>query len=169
MLSREEKAKRVEGLKERFGRQRISIFTDIRGIPVAGLMAFRRELKKIGAELKVIKKTLLGRALEAAEIGIEPKQLDGEVAVVFGYEDQVSPAKAAARFAKENASFKLLKGFLEGRVLEAGEVVALARLPSREVLLGQLARTLNAPIQRLANVLEGSIRNLVVVLSRIKQ
>lgn len=168
MLTRDQKSAVVEQLQDKFQRQRVSIFTDIRGVSVAKLMALRRELKKIGAELKVAKKTLLRRALQATGVSVEPKELDGEIGVIFGYEDQVAPAKTAVKFGKENDTFKVLKGVLAGKILEAKEVLALAKLPSRVELLGQLAYALNAPIQGLANVLQGNIRNLVVVLSRIK-
>ncbi len=171
MLTREQKAKLVEGLGERFERQRVSIFTDIRGISVAKLTALRRELQKIGAEFKVAKKTLLRRALASAGpafSGIEPKALEGEIGVIFGYEDQIAPAKAAAKFSRENETFKVLKGVLAGKILEAREVLALAKLPSREQLLGQAARALQSPIRGLVNVLWGNIHNLVVVLNQIK-
>lgn len=171
MLNQEQKAKIIEELQDRFRRQRMSIFADFRGISVAKLALFRRELKKIGAELKVAKKTLLKRALEKADpafSGIEPKELDGEIGVIFGYEDQIAPAKAALKFSRGNETFKVLKGVLAGKILEAREVLALARLPGREQLLGQLAVMLNAPIQGLVNVLQGNIRNLVVVLNELR-
>lgn len=171
MLTRSEKAEVVSGLEKRFRSSAISIFADFRGISVAKLTALRGELKKIGAEFKVAKKTLLKRALEAAGPefgGIEPKALEGEIGVIFGYEDQVAPAKTAAKFSKENDTFKVLKGVLAGNLIEAREILALAKLPSREQLLGQFARALSAPLQGLANVLAGNIRNLVVVLNNIK-
>ena len=169
MLTKSEKIEVVEGLTERFKRQRVSIFADFRGISVAKLSALRRELKKLGAEFKVAKKTLLKRAIEAASAGeIEPKTLEGEIGVIFGYEDQIEPAKAVAKFAKENETFKVLKGILAGKVLEAKEVLALAKLPAREQLLAQLAYVLNEPIQGLAMVLQGNLRNLVVVLNRVR-
>lgn len=170
MLPRAEKAKIVDELQDRFGRQRVSIFTDIRGISVAKLTALRRELKKIGAEFKVAKKTLLRRALASAGpafSGIEPKALEGEIGVIFGYEDQVASAKAAAKFGRENETFRVLQAVLAGKILEATEVLALAKLPAREQLLGQLAYVLSEPILGLTNVLAGNIRNLVVVLNKI--
>ncbi len=170
MLTRAQKEEVVGELTGRFQRQRVSIFADFRGISVAKLSALRRELKKLGAEFKVAKKTLFRRAIEAARAGdIEPKALEGEIGVIFGYEDQIAPAKAAAKFAKENETFKILKGLLSGKVLEAKEVLALARLPAREQLLGQLAYVLNGPIQGLARVLEGNLRNLVAVLNQINK
>ncbi len=167
MLTRTQKAEVVSELQDRLQRQRVSIFTDVRGIGVAKLSLLRRELKKLGAELKVAKKTLLARALAAADIAIAPKALEGEIGVIFGYEDQVAPARAAAKFAKDNGTFKILKGVLEQRILEATEVLALAKLPPREELVGQLAYMLNAPLAGLANTLAGNIRNLVGVLNKI--
>ncbi|MBI4132824.1 MAG: 50S ribosomal protein L10 [Candidatus Sungbacteria bacterium] len=172
MLNREQKSKLVHELQDRLGRQRVAIFTNLRGISVAKLSQFRRGLKKIGAEFKVTKKTLLSRALASAGPAfsgrIEPKKLAGEVGIIFGYKDQAAPAKAAARFSKENEGFKILKGILGEKILEAAEVLTLARLPSREELLGELGRAFQSPIQGLVNVLQGNIRNLVVVLSKVK-
>ena len=168
MLNREQKAKLVRELQDRFERQRVAIFTNLRGISVAKLSQFRRGLKKIGAEFKVTKKTLLSRALASAAIGIEPEKLAGEIGIIFGYDGEIAPAKAAARFSKENEGFKVLKGILGGKILEAAEVLTLARLPSRDELLGELARAFQSPIQGLVNVLQGNIRNLVVVLNHIK-
>lgn len=169
MLSRDQKAEIVAGLENCFQRQRISIFTNLHGVAVGKLARFRRELKALGAELKVAKKTLLHRALQAANLAVDPKVLEGEIGVVFGYEDQVAPARAAAKFSKENETFKVLKGVLAGKILEAKEVLALAKLPAREQLLAQVAAAFNAPIQGLVNVLQGTIGNLVVVLNQIKE
>lgn len=171
MLNRAEKAEIVRELEDRLGRQRVAMFVDISGVGVAKLSLFRRELRKIGAELKVAKKTLLDRALAAAGPAfgaVEPKRLAGEVGVVFGYEDQTAPAKAAAKFARENETFKVLKGLLAGKVIEAADILALARLSSRAELLGELARVLNVPIRGLATALQGNLRNLVVVLDQVK-
>ncbi len=169
MLTKAEKIEVVERFTDRFKRQRVSIFADFRGISVAKLETLRRELKKVSAEFKVVKKTLLKRAIEASGAGeIEPKGLEGEIGVIFGYEDQIAPAKAAAKFAKGNETFKVLRGILSGKVLEAKEVLALAKLPGREQLLAQLAYALNGPIQGLATVLQGNLQNLVVVLNRVK-
>lgn len=168
MKTREDKTNIVNELEERFKRQRVSVFANFTGISVAKLSRFRRELKKIGAEFKVAKKTLLDRAMKAAGLEISPDELKGEVGVIFGYEDQAAPAKLTAKFAKENKTFKILKGILAGKMLEAAGVSALARLPSREEMLAQVARAFNSPIQGLVNALSGNIKNLVVVLSKIK-
>lgn len=159
----------VEELEKRFKKSAVSIFANFKGISVGKLAAFRRELKKSGAEFKVARKTLLHRALKAAGSELNPEELEGEVGVIFGYEDQVAPAKAAARFAKIEKTFAMVRGILGGRILGAPELIALSRVPPREELLAKLVWTLNAPIQNLVNALQGNIRNLVVVLNRIKE
>lgn len=167
MLTRDAKANLVQALRERFGRQRISIFSDIRGISVAALTRFRRDLKTADAELKVAKKTLMRRALAEAGITLDPKELEGEIGVIFGYGDQAEPARLAARFGKEQPTFRVLRGILGGTVVAGEELIAFAALPPRDILLAMLARAFQAPLQRLVNVLQGNIRNLVGVLSQI--
>jgi large subunit ribosomal protein L10 len=169
MLTKSKKQEIVRELTDKFQKQKSVIFADFRGIGVNKLMALRREMKKVGAEFRVAKKTFLRIALKSIGIEYDPKELDGEIGVIFAYEDQVAPAKSAVKFGKENETFKVLRGLLGGKLLDGKEVLALAKLPSREQLLGKLVGTLNAPIQGFYNVLQGNLRNLVVVLSKIKK
>ncbi|MDO8664538.1 MAG: 50S ribosomal protein L10 [Candidatus Liptonbacteria bacterium] len=168
MITRTQKEKIIKELTDKFQKQKSVIFTDFRGIGVNKLMALRREMRKLGAEFKVAKKTFLRIALKSIGVEYDPKELEGEIGVIFGYEDQVAPAKAAAKFGKENETFKVLKGLLDGKLIEGKEVLALAKLPSREQLLGKLVWVLNSPVQGFYNVLQGNLRNLVVVLQKIK-
>lgn len=167
MLTRDQKSTIVTELQDRFTRQRISLFTDIRGVSVVKLSQFRRELKKLGAEFKVAKKTLLKRALDGAKIVLLPKELEGEIGVIFGYEDQVAPAKLAVKFGKTNETFKILKGILDGKIIEGKAAIALAKLPSREQLLATVAAVLQAPIRNLAVVLQANIRSIAIVLNQV--
>ena len=167
-LTREKKTKIVEELTEMFKKQKIAVFSDFRGVGVSKLTALRREMKKAGAEFKVAKKTFLRIALKAVGIDYDPKGLEGEIGVIFGYEDQIAPVKSAVKFGKENKTFKLLKGILDGKFIEGKEVLMLAKLPSREQLLAKLVWVLNSPIQGFHNVLQGNLKNLVVVLNKIK-
>ena len=170
MLNRAEKEKIVQDLAKKFGDEKIAIFSQIRNVPVAKLNAFRRELKKLGAELKITKKTLMKRALEAVGITLDPRrELEGEVGVIFGYDDEISAAKLAQKFKKGNETFKILLGLLEKRIISSADVLALAKLPSREQLLAKLAGVLVAPMRNLLNVLQGNQRNLVVILNKIKE
>ena len=168
MLTKTQKTKIVEEFAERFRRQKVAIFSDLHGISVAKATALRRLLRKENAEYKVAKKTLLDRALAAVGIEMKAKDLKGEIGVAFGYGDEATPAKILAKFSKENETFKILGGILSGRILNDLDITALARLPGREQLLGQLAGALSSPLRGLASVLQGNMRNVVVVLNKEK-
>ena len=94
------------------------------------------------------------------------EELNGPSALAFS-EDQVAPIKILSKFAKDHEFFKIKSGFIDGKVIDSKEVKSLAKLPSREVLIAQALGGLNAPIAGLANVLNGSIRGLVVALNAI--
>ena len=168
-LTKTKKEEVIREFTDRFKRKKIAIFSDFRGVPVIKSQALRRSLRQNQAEYKVAKKTLIDRALAEAGIEAKTKALQGEIGVAFGYEDEVSPAKTLLKFSKEMETFKILGGLLGNRFLSASEVIALAKLPSREIILAQLLGALSSPIRGLAMVLQGNIRNLVVVLSKIKE
>ncbi len=167
MLNRKQKEEIATDLSDKFKRAKIAFFSDFHGIAVSKAQALRRLLKKDAAEYRVAKKTLLDRALEKAGIGIKTKELQGEISVTFGYGDEVLPAKTLTKFSKANETFKVLAGILGDRVLDAKDVIALAKLPSREVLLAQVVSAMQTPIRGLVNVLQGNIRGLVVVINKI--
>mgnify|MGYP001561765654 FL=1 len=169
MLTKTQKQQIVADMADKFKRQKIAVFSDFRGISVAKLQALRRLLKKAEAEYKVTKKTLLDRALEKAGVSLKTKELEGEIGVTFGYGDEMEPAKTLLKFSKENSTFKILGGMLASRLLNGKEVLTLAKLPSREVLIAQLLGVLQSPMRELVTVLRGNIKNLVVVLQKIKE
>ncbi|MDO8560825.1 MAG: 50S ribosomal protein L10 [bacterium] len=169
MITKKQKEEIVSELSKKFAEEKIAIFSKIHGVSVAKISAFRRELKKIGAELKIAKKTLTQRAMDAANITAKVRELEGEVGVIFGYqENQAETAKLTQKFQKENETFKILLGLFGKQILSREQVLMLAKLPPREQLLAQLARILISPIRNLMNVLTGNQRNLVVLLNKIK-
>ncbi|QQG45631.1 MAG: 50S ribosomal protein L10 [Candidatus Sungiibacteriota bacterium] len=169
MLTKSQKQKIVEDLTDKFKRTKIAIFSDFRGISVAKSQNLRRLLKKIEAEYRVAKKTLLDRVLEKLGLNLKTKSMEGEISVTFGYGDEINSAKTLFKFGKENETFKILGGILGERILNAQEVIALAKLPPREVLLSKLVSVLSSPIQGLVTVLGENIRNLVVIINKIKE
>lgn len=168
MLTKAKKQEIVNELQTKFKKARIAIFTDFRGVPVEKSRLLRRLLKQTGSEFKVAKKTLFDRMLSSCHIPLKTKDLSGEIGVVFGYGEETAPAKSLLKFSKENETFKILAGILGSRVLAGKEVITLARLPSREILLAQTAGALASPMRGLVNVLQGNIKKLVVVLQKIK-
>jgi large subunit ribosomal protein L10 len=156
----------VAGLKG----AKTTVFADISKLKVQSVSAFRRGAKKEAVSVSVAKKTLLRRALsEAGVTAVDVDALKGSVAMLFANGDEVSGAKLLEALRKENESVKVLGGLLEGKWMTSEQVVALAKLPTKEQLLGQLVGTLAAPITGFMNVLSGNTRGLVNVLNAIKE
>ena len=128
----------------------------------------RRKLREAGVEFKVLKNTLTAIAAKKLIRRVD-LLLVGPTAIAFGYDDPVAPAKVLSEFAKTNPALELKGGLLEGKVLDVAGVKALADLPSREELLSQVLRGMQAPISGLVNVLQGTIRNLVYALDAVRK
>ncbi|TET84567.1 MAG: 50S ribosomal protein L10 [Candidatus Nealsonbacteria bacterium] len=167
-LTKEQKKKILEDLKEKIERQKAMIFVDFIGLKVKDLSNLRKKLRAADNELKVVKKTLLGSAFKERDFKIDIEKLKGELAIIFGFKDGLSPAKIIYQFSQENPNLKILGGFFEKKFREAEEIITLAQLPTREELLAKLAGTIFAPVSNLAKVLEGNIRNLIYIISQIK-
>ncbi len=142
---------------------------DFNKLSVGKAMELRRTLKAINAEYKVAKKTLINRVLKAGDF--EDAKIDDfktQVGVIFGYDDPVPVANSIWKFSKVNEALKILGGFLGMNWQGKDRIIALAKLPSREILLGQVVRMIAAPLSGIVTVLSGNMRNLVNVLDNIK-
>ena len=171
MLKKEEKSKIIDDLANKLQRCTIAITTDYRGISVNDMVKLRRSLRNAKLDYRVAKNTLIKFAADkAGKKQIEPL-LSGPMAVAFGYEDGVAVAKALNdAISSSNLGVKITGGILGSTLLTAADVVALANMPPREILLAQLLGQLNAPIQGLAMVLNAPISGFVRVLqSRVTQ
>jgi len=167
MINKKKKQQILQDLVEKLKRQKVVIFTDYTGLKVKQLEELRKTLREKQAEYQVIKKTLIDLGLKKSGLDkISVKELTGQIGLIFGYQDEVEPAKIAYQFGSENESFRILKGLLEGEVIEAEELEKLSKLPSREVLLARLVGQLNAPISNLVYQLRG---NLVCFLNELRQ
>ena len=169
-ITKQKKEEIVKELTEAFKNARVSIFADFRGTDVTSLNAFRSKIRETGGTFKVAKKTLITRSLDEASItGINPKELEGEIGVVFGMKDAASTGKAANEQKKTGETFKILGGFMDGAVLTVGDIIQLATLPSRLELLAKFVGSINAPRYGFVRVLSGNVRGLVYALNAIAQ
>ncbi|WRS26147.1 50S ribosomal protein L10 [Oscillospiraceae bacterium MB08-C2-2] len=165
-----EKQQIVDDLTKKIQASVAGILVDYKGINVADDTKLRKELREAGVEYTVIKNKLLKRALENADFGDLTGVLAGTTALATHETDAVIAAKILSKFAENKKNFFNLKaGFVEGKALDSAGVEQLANLPSREELVAQTLRGLNAPISGLVNVLNGNIRGLVVALNQIAE
>ncbi|MEA4901683.1 50S ribosomal protein L10 [Desulfitobacterium sp.] len=164
----EGKAQVVSEIKEKFQGSSGVVIADYRGITVAQATKLRAQLRQAGVEYRVLKNTMVSRA--ANEVGIEGLDvyLEGPTAVAFSA-DPVAPAKVIAEFAKEVKNFKIKGGVVEGKVVDSEGVKVLAELPSREVLLTQVVRGMQAPLVGMVNVLQGPIRKMGYALEEVRK
>ena len=167
-ITKEKKQKILEDLREMFSRQKIIILVGITGLNVKDISELRKKIKLIDGNLKVAKKTLMGLVFKENNLEFDKNKFKEEVALVFGFKDEILPAKTVYQFSKENKKLKILGGYFENSFKEAEEVITLAQLPSKNELMARLVGGLKAPISNFVNVLEGNIKGLLCVLSRIK-
>jgi large subunit ribosomal protein L10 len=169
MQTREQKEKLVKELVEKIENSKSIVFADFKGVKVKDLTLLKKEMRKEGVEFKVAKKKLIDIALEKEGIGAKTKEMEGQVAISISSQDEVAPAKIIQKFAKTNENLKVLGGVLGKKAMSIEEVKALAKLPSKEELLGTLVGTIKAPISGFVNVLSGNLRGLVQVLKGISE
>ena len=155
----EEKKQIVDKLAEQMKSAHTGVVVDYRGITVEEDTKLRKQLRESGSQYKVVKNTLLGLALK--EAGID--------AVAVNADDYVAPAKILNDFAKTSKTFTIKGGFLDGKVVSLDEVKTLAGLPSKEVLLSEVVRGLDAPVTGLVTALNGVIKGLVIALNAIAE
>ena len=169
MGSLETKKQIVAEMTEKFSGSQSVIITDYRGLNVAEVTELRKKLREAGVEFKVVKNTLLKIAAKNAGIEGVDEYFQGPTAVAFGLNDAVAPAQVLSKFAKDHKNLEIKGGVLEGKVIGLAEIKALADLPSREVLLAQVASVFQAPIAGLVNVLQGTIRKLGYALEEVRK
>jgi len=157
----------VEEIKEKLGRAKSVTFVDYNALTVAEDTAMRQEFKKNGSEYKVYKNKLLLLALNELGINGAEKYLNGTTAVAFSYDDEVSGAKITCQTAEKTKKLTVKFGLLNGNFVEGKEIEALAKLPSKEVLVAMLLGTLNAPITGLARVCKAPVEGLARALNAI--
>lgn len=163
-----EKEKTVEDLRETIGRSKAAILTDYRGLSVADLTNLRRKLRAVDTEFHIVKNTLFKRAAEGL-INDEAinEHLSGPTAIGFAHKDGVAAAKALLDFAKDHKAMSVKAGVVDGKVFNAAQVVAISKLPPKEVLIAQILGALNAPMSNLVGTLNGITLNFILTVQAI--
>lgn len=167
---RPEKVAVVAEVRDRFAASDAALLTEYRGLNVAAMAELRRSLRAAGGEYTIYKNTMV--RLAAADLGLEMSDLlTGPTAIAFvGGDttgDPAAVAKALRDFSRANGALVLKGGVLGTKVLNAGDVLALADLPSRDLLLARLAGAFQAPMVKLAGLLEALPRNFAYGLKAL--
>ena len=146
-----------------------AVFTNFDGLTVKEATELRNTLRERKIDYAVVKKTLLKIALKKVEVkNIDVDSLTGGLAMAFGYDDEITPAKTLDTFAKTHPALKLIGGIFGRQFVTREEVLQMAALPSREELLAQLVWLVQYPAAGFVRVLSGNLRSLLYALQAIK-
>jgi large subunit ribosomal protein L10 len=169
-MNREEKAAVIDQVTEEIGASEAIFALDYRGITVAQIADVRTKLRDADTKLRVVKNSLSERAADAAGAGDLKPMLVGPTALAMVKGDVAAAAKVlsdAARDLRGPLEFK--GGFMDGAVLSSAQVQAIAKLPSRDVLNGQLVGTIAAPLSGFVRTLNALISGLAIQLGKISE
>lgn len=153
----EKKQQQVAELKEKIAASVTGVIVDYKGITVADDTALRKELRENGVEYFVVKNTILSRAVEGTELEGIKSVLEGTTAIALSKEDYTAATRILCKFADDHENFKVKSGFLDGKVADVATITAIAKLPSKEVLLATVCNVLQAPIAAFARVLQAVV------------
>lgn len=167
-ISRNQKNDQVAKLSDLLGSARLTAFARYANLSVADLQELRRAAREANVSIKVVKNRLVRVAMQQHDVlkDTDTGLLEGQLLYAFSSEDEVAPAQALAKFAKTHEALKLAGGFsADGTTLGEADINALAALPTKDQLRGQLAGTIAAPLSGFVNVMAGNVRGVLNVLS----
>jgi large subunit ribosomal protein L10 len=168
-VNRDQKATAVAEIAEQIQESEAVFAIDYRGITVAQVAELRGRLNEADATFRVVKNTLTERAADKADAEALKSLLEGPTALTFVRGDAAAAAKAIADFQRSTGG-QLLPfkgGLMNGGALDAAQITAISKLPSREVLYGQLVGVVASPITGLARGLNGLLSGLAVALGGV--
>jgi len=168
-ITRKQKEVQVADLKDKFSKIKSAVITNYTGFNVSDMQELRAKLRKEKIDYKITKNNLTKLALKNSDLDIDPEIFQGQIAIAFGYDDEIMPAKLIYEFAAEYEKPEILGGIFEGKYIDKEATENLAKIPGKEQLQGQLVSIIAGPMIGIQNVLQGNIRGLVSVLSQYKE
>src|SRR4029079_14160999 len=166
-MNREQKAAAIEEVAGQLKESEAVFAVDYRGISVPQAAELRVRLREADATFRVVKKTLTDRAADQAGTETLKALLEGPTALTFVRGDAALAAKAIATFNRETQLLTFKGGLLEGDALDAEQIVAISRLPARDVLYGQLVGMVAAPVTGLARGLNALLSGVAIALNEV--
>jgi large subunit ribosomal protein L10 len=168
-MARPEKVARVDRVTEVFKDARSVILNDFTGLDVEKISELRKLCRESNVEFRVVKNTLARLGVKDTPAAGLAEFFEGPTALAVSRESENVAAKILAKFAEEHEAPKFKAGFVDGNVIDATEVLALSKLPSKDELLSMILAGIKAPANGLVGVLQGPLRNFVSVLNQIKE
>ncbi|HWG38235.1 MAG TPA: 50S ribosomal protein L10 [Terriglobales bacterium] len=168
-LTKQQKQERLDALQKELRSATSLVVAGFNGLTVGQDFELRRQLRAAGARYRVVKNTLAARAAKGTAAEALLSGLKGVSSIAYTAGDAVALAKALQNYVKDNPSFQLRAGMVEGATISAAQVAQLAATPSKEELYAKLLFLIQAPAQRLVTALNGVGRSTAVVLDQAVQ
>ncbi len=169
-LTKDQKTAQVKELTTKLKDAQSVMFSHYIGLSVADVSDFRNQLREGKAEMKVAKKTLIQRAFkDAGYPDVAPDDLEGAVACIFSFEDPLSGAQIAFKYAKKHDKVSLVGGVFDGKVLTKEEAVELAKMPSREELLATFVGMIRSPLVSFAGMCSSPLGGFARALDQMAE
>ena len=170
-MTKEEKERQVAWLREQFQGVRALFLTDFQGLTVSELNTLRSELRNRGINFKVCKNTLVRLAYSDTDVAVIGADVVGPRAAAWTHTDEnvQAMAKILIDFAKAHPKLELIRGILDGKIVQPPEVEILSKLPSKDELLGMLLGTMKAPVRAFVSTLAAVPRSFLNVLKAIEE
>jgi large subunit ribosomal protein L10 len=167
MKNREQKAEAISDFSEGIGQATNAFVLDFKGITVPQVTELRKQVRETGSDYVVVKNTLALIAVKDSPLTKLSSHFSGMTAIAYNTTDPVALAKVLTKFAKDVPAVQFKGAMLGGQTVAATEIQNIANLPSREELIAKVLYLMQHPIRGLAVVLNGTIRNVAVVLDQI--
>lgn len=168
MATKAFKSQKIDEIKAKLEKAQVAIVTEYNGLSVEEITNLRRALQKDGGDYMVTKNTLAKIAVKGTDFEVLTETLKGPIALAFGFEDQVSPAKAVAKFIKDTKKGVILGAAMDGKLLSAAEAEALAKLPSKEELIAKILGSINSPASGIANSVNAVMAQLTRAMAAVR-
>ncbi len=163
-ISRDKNNALVAEMSDLLAESKMTVFAQYQGLSVADVQTLRRGARESGVTIKVVKNRLVRVALESNPTykGIDTSTLTGQLLYAVSSDDEVAPAQVLDTFAKTHPALQFVGAFSgEGALLSADEVKALAGLPSKNQLIGEVVAQLLSPVHDITNALSGNLHALL--------
>ena len=168
MATKAFKSEKIDAIKAKVEKAQVAVITEYKGYSVEEITNLRRALQKEGGDYMVTKNTLTKIAVKGTEFEPLTDLMKGPIAIAFGFEDQVSPAKVVSNFIKETKKGEILGAVLEGNLLSASEAKALANLPSKEELYAKMLGSLKSPASGVTLGINGVLAALTRAVAAVR-
>jgi len=169
-ITKERKVKLLADLIEKLPKSKITILINYSGLNTEQFSQLREKLEKIDADLRVVKNNIIKLAFKKTKTAIDPEILTGPIALIFGFSEEIRPAKIIWEFSQIEKKPEILTGAIYQNEFTDSEIIKkLAKIPEINILKTQLVSNISAPISGLIFSLKANLSGIVSILNQYQQ